>query len=421
MNKNLLINNILETELICSMGCTEPSAIAFAVSYANEQIPNNEPVKSISLKASSNILKNALGVTLPNTNISGIKMIMLLGILKCNSKDKLIILNDIKTEDIELAKKLEESIDIHISLKEKVNALYIEVELQTENHKVKTIIEQLHDQISSCYVDDQLIFDNKKSIKKQEELKKFNFDDIYDFIKNDNYNKTLMRRVKKYNYEIGEYGFKNNVGLNIGSSLGNTDIYSRDYKNIISKTVSGIDSRMSGIPKKVIINSGSGNQGITATIPIVEFAKERNISKKTELDALTMSHLVAIYIRSKQNKLSSSCGAICAGAGVAAGIAYMIGCTKKQIEGAIINLLCSNFGVFCDGAKVTCSLKVASAVSSAINSAFLAKNNIFINDNYGVISSTLDKTLDSLGIIEKELTQKLDKIIMNEALRLKET
>ncbi len=411
------INNLLKRELICSMGCTEPSAIAFAVSYAKEQVPSNEEVRKINFRASSNILKNALCVNLPNTNISGIKTIILLGILKCQSKDKLTILNNITEEDIKKVEKLEKKITMNIELKELVDPLYIEVELLTKNHKVLVIVEKLHDQIKSCYVDDKLVFDRSKDTVHKEILDNLSFDDVYDFVINKKYDKSLISKVKKYNYDISDYGMKHNVGLNIGSSITRLNIYNEQYQRLISLTVSGIDSRMSGVAKKVYINSGSGNQGITATVPIVEFAKENNIDEEKELQALTMSHLITLYIRSKQHKLSSSCGIICASAGVAAGIAFLLGCNKKQIEGAINNLLCSNFGVFCDGAKITCSLKCASAVSSAINSALLAKNNTFINQSYGVISPSIEKTLNSLKTIESEFTDKLDKIIMNEAIK----
>lgn len=415
--KTTSINNLLKKELICSMGCTEPSAIAFAVAYAKEHVPSHEEVKKINFKASSNILKNALCVNLPNTNINGIRMIILLGLLNCNSKNKLTILNNITLSDIDQAIEFEKKIKIKIELKENVDPLYIEVELITENHKVVSIVEKKHDEIKCCYVDDKLLFDNRKELKEEESFDNLTFNDVYDFIIKKQYNVSLMERVKKYNYEISNYGMNHEVGLNIGKSIVDLNIYDDKIKNIIAVTTSGIDSRMSGVAKKVIINSGSGNQGITATIPIVEYAKENHIDKETELQALAMSHLVTLYIRSKQHKLSSSCGIICASCGVAAGISFMLGCNKKQIEGAINNLLCSNFGVFCDGAKVTCALKCASAVSSAINSAFLAKNNVFVNENYGVISPSLEKTLLSLKNIESEFTSKLDKIIMNEAIK----
>lgn len=411
------LNTILKNELLCSMGCTEPSSIAFAAAYAKEHLLGDEPLRKIKLRASSNILKNALCVMLPNTNISGIEMILLLGVINCESSKSLTILNNISLEDIKKSKELYESIDIEIELVENVNPLYIEVEVQTDNHHTKTVVEQVHNVIHTCTVDDVEVFKNELLEENKSRESDISFDDIYTFVSERNFDESLIREVRKHNYQIGEYGLSNDVGLNIGQAIEDNNLYTSEYRTLIATTVAGIDSRMSGVPKKVFINSGSGNQGITATVPIVSYAKDHNISAEKELEALTLSHLVTIYIRSKQNRLSSSCGAIGAAAGVSAGLAYMMGCNKKQIEGAITNLLCSNFGVFCDGAKVTCSLKVASAIGSAINSAQLAKNNIFVTESLGVISSSLDETLELLSSIEDELTKQLDKVIMTQAIK----
>lgn len=418
MKKFEVISKLLKNELITSMGCTEPSAIAYAVAYAKEQIPDGDKIKKVNLFASSNILKNALCVTLPNTNISGILMIIVLALIKCKSSDKLTILNNITLEDINNAKKLKKQFDINIKLKENVNPLFIEVNLESENHNVKVIVEQVHDKIKSCSVDNTIIFERNIKNDEEKESVSLKFDDIYSFVVDKRYDSKLIEEVKKYNYEIGQYGLNNNVGLNVGSTIRKSNIYRDEIKKIISTTAAGIDSRMGGVPKKVIINSGSGNQGLTATIPIVEFSKQYKINHDKEMDALALSHLITIYIRSKQNKLSSSCGAICASAGVAAGIAYMLGCSKEQIEGAIKNLLCSSFGVFCDGAKATCALKVSNAISCAINSAIMASNDVYVNKPYGVISSSLDDTVISLGKIENKFTAKLDKTIMNEVVKV---
>ncbi len=411
------LNNLLKQELLCSMGCTEPSAIAFAASFAKEMFQFDEDITKVELKASSNILKNALCVMIPNTKISGIEMIMLLGIVSCDSENKLTILNNMSKEDIKDALTLRKKIDMSVSLVKDVNPLYIEVQLCSRNHHVKVIVEKLHNQIKCCYVDGELVFNNELLDEQENERLQFSFEDIYSFVNNNEFDRGLIYEVRKYNTEIGEYGLDNDVGLNVGSTINDSNLYTPEYKDIIATTVSGIDSRMSGVPKKVIINSGSGNQGITATVPIVTYARSHNISEEEELKALTLSHLVTLYIRSKQNRLSSSCGAVCASAGVAAGLSYMMGCNKKQIEGAITNLLCSNFGVFCDGAKTTCSLKVASGISSAINASLLAKNNVFVSSSLGVISPDLDKTLEALSAIEEQFTKNLDEVIMSQAIK----
>lgn len=419
MSQKSLMTKLLADELISSMGCTEPSAIAYSVAYAKEHLTNNEAIKEIEFYGSSNILKNALCVHIPNTNLCGIKIIILLALTKCKSEDKLNILSNIDEEDIKKTQELEKQIKLKVNLKENDNSLYIETIIKTDNHKVKVKIIQKHNFIQLCEVDGQTIEENEIIETSPKLLVNLNFNDIYDYVIKREYDKRIIEQTKKYNYEISQYGLNNDVGLNVGSTLADSSIYNSEYSKIISTTVAGIDSRMSGVSKKVIINNGSGNQGITATVPIAEYAKINNIPEDIEYDALTLSHLVALYIRKNQGKLSSSCGAVCASAGTTAGIAYMMGCNKEQIEGAINNLLCSTFGVLCDGAKATCSLKVATAISAAINSAVLAKNNVFLNENLGIVSSSLDTTVKSIGTVEKQLTKKLDKVIMDEAMNLR--
>ncbi len=415
MNINMCINNKLKDELKCSMGCTEPSAIAFAASYSKEKILN-EDIQSVNLGLSSNMLKNALCVTIPNTKLCGISTIVLLGLIKENIENKFQILSDITEDDINKVNKLKKSIKINIKLIEKVDPLYIDIELKSKNHIVKTIIEKNHDNVKECYLDNRLIYSNYQNEEFINEKMNLTYEDIYDFVINQKYDVDLIKKARKYNIDIGEYGLSNLVGLNIGKSINSTKVFNENYSKMISKTVAGIDSRMSGVPKKVIINSGSGNQGIAATVPIVEFAKMNNIPEEKELNALALSHLTAIYIRSKQSRLSSTCGIVIASAGVAAGVAYMLDCDKTQIENAIKNFLCSNFGVLCDGAKVTCALKTSAAVSSAINSAILAKENVYIDNNYGIISNSFENTIDSFSQIEKQITINLDKIIMKIAI-----
>jgi len=414
-NTDCCISTALKEELKSSMGCTEPAAIAFATAYSKEQLPE-ESIKKIDVGLSSNMLKNALCVTIPNTKMSGIETIVLLGLIKDDCENKFKILSNITKEDLDKVQKLKKNVKVNIKLVENVDPLYIEIKLKSKNHDVRTIIEEQHDIVKECYLDDKLIYSNtrKKNIDKYDG--KFDFDDILNYVSNKKYDKELIEKVKKYNSEIGEYGLKNDVGLNVGTGISKIDLYRSEYSSIIAKTVSGIDSRMSGASKTVIINSGSGNQGITATVPIVEFAKNNNISEEVELSALALSHLVALYIRSKQSRLSSACGAISASAGVAAGISYMLGCNNKQIKSAVSSFLCSNFGVFCDGAKATCALKVSSAVSSAINCALLAKNGLLLEDSYGIVSPSFENTINNIAKIEKKLTLSMDKTIMKVAI-----
>ena len=413
---NQKYNEILKRELIESMGCTEPSAIAFAVAYCREQI--DEPVESIKLQLSSNVLKNALCVTIPNTSRSGIKMIVALALSVGKSQNKLTILNSIQSQDIKNAEQLIKDIDIDVGLSQTTKSLYIQTCIKTSNHVVEVIVEDEHDKISSCKLDNEIIFENKNEIHNEKcQDVQMNLKEILTFITSAEIDFLLLRNVRDYNLEIASHGTTKSLGLGLGNKISNTPVYNEVISHIIAKTAGGIDARMSGTAKRVYINSGSGNQGITATVPVIEFARLKGLSEEKQLRALALSHLLAIYIRSSQGKLSSTCGAVCAAAGVAGSVAYILGGNEKEISGAVTNLLCSNFGVFCDGAKSTCSLKVVSAVSSAITCAYLAVENIIIDSKLGVISNALDKTLNTLGKIENKFTQELDKVILEEALK----
>ena len=414
MNK---LNEVLKSELIESVGCTEPSAISLAVAYAKESLNTDEDIESVCLALSSNVLKNALCVTIPNTNASGIEMIVALSLNKCKSDNHLTILNNITKEEIDLAVETLKNVKINIELIDNCDPLYICVEIKTKNHKVKVEIENKHDEIKSCEKDGVVVFKNNRETTNQYHANKFTYDEVFDFIQNGQMDIDLLKTIKKYNLEIANYGIENQTGLGVGKAISGATLFDEKYRSVIAKTVAGVDSRMSGVSKKVYINSGSGNQGITATVPVVELAKILNVSEEEELKALALSHLTAIFIRSKQGRLSSSCGAVCASGGATAGMAYLLGATREQIEGAVLNLLCSNFGVFCDGAKTTCALKVASAISSALTSAFLAKENVFINANLGVVSKSLEETLNSLSVIENKMTSSMDKTILEVAMK----
>ena len=409
-------DDILRSELIESMGCTEPSAIALAVAYAKEKLNCNENVERVSLMLSSNMLKNALSVTIPNTKQSGIEMIVALSLNKGKSYNQLTILNNLTDDDVEMAKRTLKDVKVDVGLAENCNHLYIGVSIYTQSHNVKVEIEDKHDEITSCEKDGFVIF--KKGIQSAQEtdVKNFTYEELLDYIDNQNMDSELLNKVKEYNLKISNYGLENKTGLGVGKTLSETQLFDEKYRSVIAKTVAGIDSRMSGVAQKVFINSGSGNQGITATVPVVEMAKILNVSEEKELKALALSHLTAIYIRSKQGRLSSACGAVCASAGVAGAVVYLLGGSKTQIQGAVLNLLCSNFGVFCDGAKTTCALKVASALSCALTCGFLAKENVFINSNLGVISQSLDETLNNLSKVENKLTTEMDKTILQVAI-----
>lgn len=416
--KEKFINAILNNELKTSMGCTEPSAIAYSIAFSKKYLLSNDSVKLVELNLSSNLIKNVLCVTIPNTKQNGIVFAAIAGLVVNNDAKGLHIFRNLTKENIEQILEMQKNIKVKIKLVDNVSPLFVKSTLITQNgHSITTIITNQHDYIQSVIVDGKELFINNDNKEIYQSNNNIEYKDIFRFVENDFYDIELVKIIEKYNTDIGNYGMNNDVGLNIGKSIKKVQTFNENISDVVAKTVSAIDSRMSGVSKTVVINSGSGNQGITATIPIIEMAKVLKVSDRVKNQSLILSHLTAIYIRSKQSRLSSTCGAVFAACGVAAGLTYMLGGGLLQIERAVLNLLCSNFGILCDGAKTTCSLKVMSVLSSAINCAYLSRNDVYIDSNLGIISTDFEKTIMSISLIEKKLTKGIDKIIMREAMK----
>lgn len=423
MDKAQYFNHILVKELIESTGCTEPSAIAYAASVAASRF--DKEISNIEIYLSSNVLKNAFSVIIPGTKHSGIELAVSAGILFGNQKDKLDIFSKLTEEQLKTASNSEIKSKVNIHVKDQAPSLYIEIVISDDrNNYCKVVISDRHDFIKTIKTQDyefNAIFDENLDDVLDNNIE-YNFNDILKFVREKKLNTAPVARAKELNNAIMKEGLAGDYGMGIGLSLSKKDSEYGNLANIImSRTAAAIDARMGGSQKPVVINSGSGNQGIAATISIMELAKILRTKAEDEYLALAMSSLTTIYIKSKQNKLSSMCGIVGASAGAAAGMTYLFGGTDKQIEEAIKNVLSSNIGMFCDGAKQTCALKGASCVSSALISSKLAMNNSYINHNNGIIDDSLDSTIISISNVEKVMTDSLDKIILEEILGKQKT
>ena len=415
--KKEIIDKILERELKKSMGCTEPSAIAYAISFAKEYFKSIDDVETIDVYLSPNMLKNALSVTIPNTNLCGIETIVLLSMLYGESKNKLEIFKNINTDDIKNISRECNRFKINVHHVDVNNTMYIEVSLNGKGKNVTAVMIEDHDSIKRLCIDGEVIIDTSVNEVESGIDDSLSFNDIYEYVMNDQYDLGIVKDIILCDKEIIEYGMNNDVGLNIGKGLKDSNIYSDGINDVIAKTISAVDSRMCGAAKSVYINNGSGNQGITATAPIIEMAKYLKVSDEKMYRAIMLSYLTAVYIKARQNRLSSTCGAVVASSGASAGIAYMLNCNEEEIKRAVLMTLCSSFGAFCDGAKESCSFKVMSGLSSAINSAYLSKRGIFINKNMGIISTDFDETLDNIARVEKEFTKNMDNCIMDTSIQ----
>lgn len=432
MSKNLI--NLLNEKLKPALGCTEPIAIALAGAVAMHYSQGSEVV-SIKLKASGNIIKNAMGVMLPSVNEAGIDLAVTLGILSHqNYNMKLEVLSNVDEQMIKLAKEIIAQGKININLADTDKKLFIEVILITENDKTRIIIEDYHTNITLIEIDDKSIFINKESgiagsgpsVKTDDKSKTelLKLEEIFEFI--DDIDVSELKIVKEsieMNKKISDEGLNNRYGLEVARNIKvniEKGFYHEDIQKIASYiTAAGSDARMGGAKMAVMSNSGSGNQGIVATMPVVGVGEKLNIEKEVILKGVALSHLITIYIKEKFGVLSAFCGAVVAGLGASCGIVYIMGGSRENIEMTINNMVGNITGMICDGAKPGCALKVAQVASTAVDSALLSLAGIRVSGLDGIVTDSTVETLDNFTRLSIEASTLMDKIILESMLKKK--
>ena len=420
MCKEEIYNNyiaILKEELVPALGCTEPIAIAFAGAKVREvlnDIPNN-----IVVKCSGNIIKNVKGVTVPNSGgLKGIDIAATLGVLGGDASKGLEVLESVTNEDIKEAVRLLENGFCKCELIEGDENLNIFIYAVKGNNNASVEVKYSHTNITKIIKNDEIIFsdnDNSNNISTVSR-NSLNIKDILYFADNVNIEdvKELLDRQIKMNTAISEEGIKNDYGASIGKTL--LEYYDKnDVRNRAkAMAAAGSDARMGGCPMPVVTNSGSGNQGITVSIPVIEYAKYLNSSDEKLYRALLISNLVAILQKNHIGKLSAFCGVVCAATGAAAGIAYLNGYGYKEISETITNSLGTIGGMVCDGAKSSCASKIAQAVDCAIFGFILStKEGKVFKSGDGLIKEDVEKTIDSIGRMAKEGMKSTDVEILN--------
>lgn len=391
---------ILNEELIPAMGCTEPIAIAYCGALVRKHL-GNIPSKVV-IKVSGNIIKNVKSVTVPNTlGLCGIDTACAVGILGGDASKLLEVIADVN-EDIALSipNYIKEN-DFTILHADNEHTLYIEIIGFYENDYVKVIIEDGHTNVVLIEKNDNIIFKNDKELsKKKTELDHsvLNIQDIVTFadICNIADVKEKLDMQIALNMAIAEEGMKNNYGANIGKT-----ILKYSCNSVIEKmkayAAAGSDARMNGCDLPVVINSGSGNQGITASVPLVIFAKENNLTDELLYRALIISNLCAIHIKHSIGKLSAFCGVVIAGAACGAGIAYLEGGKFREIAHTLVNALAMISGVVCDGAKSSCAAKIASSVEAGVLGYYMFKDGNQFVDGDGIVKKGVENTIKAIG------------------------
>ena len=419
MQKNYAIyEEALAEELIPAMGCTEPIAIAYCAAVCREQL-GAEP-EQIEIWVSRNIIKNVKSVVVPNTDhMKGIEVACAAGIVAAHSERQLEVLAYITAEEKVALKELAESGKIKIHVSEEPDIFYIRVFLAANGQNAEVTIRTDHTNVTSIKKNGATIL-SKPIVPVEEEAKSlWRIEDVLDAARHmplDNV-KHLLERQIEYNMAISKEGLEHDYGASIGKILLRRDPDSLRTRARAS-AAAGSDARMNGCELPVVITSGSGNQGITASVPVVIYARALAASEEKLLRAVLLSDLITIYLKQGIGKLSAYCGAISAGCGSGAGIAYLHDCTDEQIEHVVENALAINSGIICDGAKSSCAAKIAMAVEGGLLGFDMAMAEHNFEGGDGIVQETADETIAAVGKIASQGMVETDKEIIDVMLGL---
>lgn len=422
---NAQIIKLVKREVIPAVGCTEPMAVALCTAYAAESL-GTVPDK-INILLSANILKNAMGVGIPGTGMIGLPIAVALGALYGKSSYGLEVLKDITPDRVEKGKEFISGNHINISLKKEIaEKLYIEVCCSAGDISSTAII--AHDHTNLVYLDKvqadgkrHILKDtrNKQSDTDQEEtFEELNLKRVYEFATTAPLaDIEFINEARKLNEAASNNALKGNYGHNLGKTLtrplGRGVMGESIFSHILAATSCACDARMAGAMIPVMCNSGSGNQGIAATMPVVVFARENHNTDEELTRALMLSHLTAVYIKQSLGRLSALCGCVVAATGSSCGITYLMGGSYEQVAYSVKNMIANLAGIVCDGAKPSCSLKVSSGVSTAVLSAIMAIQNDVVTSVEGIIEEDVDKSIHNLTKVGSIGMNETDRLILD--------
>lgn len=405
--------DVLKRELVPAFGCTEPIAVAYASALARQVL--GEMPERILAECSGNIMKNAKGVIVPNTkNMRGIDVSAVLGAVGGNPQQGLEVLQAITRQDLERTKKLLEKRICEVKNLKSDCALHIKITAVAGKHSAVVEIRGSHTHIEEIRKDGVLLQKGKGwRIEDEAAYPQFQLKEILEFadtVPLTEIEPVLQRQVQ-INEAIAEEGMKHAYGANVGRTLvkhfgSPVWVLARAY------AAAGSDARMSGCTMPVVINSGSGNQGITVSLPVIVYAKHYGIGRARMLRALAVSNLTAIYQKSELGKLSAFCGAVCAACGSGAGIAWMLGNDYPVIEKTVVNTLANVGGIVCDGAKPSCAAKISSSVEAALNAYYMAVDEQSFGNGEGLVKQDADRTVKCIMCMGRDGMKQTDEKIL---------
>ena len=410
---------LIKREVVPAIGCTEPVAVSLCVARATELL--GVKPDSVSVRLSANILKNAMGVGIPGTGMIGLPIAIALGVLVGRSEYGLEVLKDANQEAVDAGRRFIEEKRISVHLKEGITEkLYIEATVTAGGHYAEAVISGGHTTFVFMRRDDEVLLDERKPAVEQavEQNEELSLQRVYDFATTSPIEELrFILESRRLNKAAAESAFAADYGHSLGKTLrGAREIKIMGdsiFSRIISTTSAACDARMGGAMIPVMSNSGSGNQGITATLPVVVYAEECGASEEQMIRALILSHLTVIYIKQSLGRLSALCGCVVAASGSSCGITYLMGGGYEEVSMAVKNMIANLTGMICDGAKPSCALKLASGVSTAVLSAMMAMEHRCVSKLEGIIDDDVDASIHNLTTIGRDGMDETDKMILN--------
>ena len=408
--------NILKEELVPAMGCTEPIAIAYCAAKARDTLGSFPD--EITITVSGNIIKNVKSVKVPHTGGRvGIDVACAIGTLAGDSTKQLEVISNVTNEEIEKLEDFMNKTKIDICASHNFHTLYIDIMMKKDNHTSRVVIQDGHTNIALIEKDGQELYRNDEPLKRvkssldKSELSIKNIIDFADHVDTSLLKDTLVRQIN-YNMQIAKEGLEHDYGANIGKTIlryTKGDIF--QYCKALAASAS--DARMNGCDMPVVINSGSGNQGITCSVPVVTYAREEGKTEEELYRALIVSNLCTIHIKDRIGKLSAFCGVVIAGAGCGAGICYLEGGKEEAVSQTITNTLAIISGTVCDGAKSSCAAKISASVEAGFLGYYMYRdgNKFFGGD--GIIKKDVENTIEAVGKLARDGMCETDKEIIH--------
>lgn len=421
MNLKTSIIETLRKEVVPATGCTEPVAIALAAAKAAELLPSADS-KSLDIFISPNVFKNGMGVGIPNCPDTGLDMAAALGLALADSSAGLKLLSDVTPEVLARARKLLADKKVSVHLSDTDEKIYIEARVSTHIQTVKAIIEGRHDFFRHISVDGiTLVEDSLTVVDEKDPAEQVYGSTIENLIKT--IEKTEFKELEflleglAMNRSVADYGLANRSGLAVGATLNdqvNNGMMAMDVMNLACiLTASASDARMAGVNLSVMSSNGSGNNGLTAVLPLAAYQQFFQTEPERMAKALAISHIINCYIKRRIGRLSSMCGcSIAAATGAGAALSWLMDGSMDCINSTIQNMIANVSGMICDGAKEGCALKLSTSASVAVKSALLGGGHCTVPAHNGIIGNTVEETIENLGRLSNEGMQITDQVIL---------